>query len=584
MSVNFSQPSLIAAPSRRGLAAAIFGRWGGPGGRGGWALAAGGIALLVALPILGLLASFRALDGSVWLHLAATVLPGYVSNTLLLMAGVGAGTAILGVACAWLVTLCRFPFSRALEWALLLPMAFPAYVLAYAYTGLMDFAGPVQGLLRALTGWQGGDYWFPQLRSMGGAIAMMTLVLYPYVYMLARAAFLEQSVCVLEASRTLGCSPRQAFFRVALPLARPAVAGGVALALMEALNDFGTVQYFAVDTFTTGIYRTWLGLGQFDAAAQLALVLLIFVIVLLAVERSSRARGGIGATSTRYRELPRFRLRGWRAGAALTLCLLPVILGFVLPLALFVYWVAGDPALAGQDWLGRLVPVTRNSVILAMVAALLVVGLAMVVAYAQRLAGQGPLGAAVAIAARFSGLGYAMPGTVIAVGLLAPLTLADTALAGLLERLFGIDAGLLLTGTAGALLFAYVVRFLAVAANPLEAGLARITASMDHAARSLGRGPFGAFRAVHAPLIRPSLLTAGLLVFVDVMKELPATLLLRPFNFDTLAVQVYQLASDERLAESAPGAIAIVAVGILPVLLLSRAIARGRPGHAGGAD
>lgn len=539
-----------------------------------WLVAVLALAALVALPVLVVTGNLLVPSGDVWTHLAATVLGSYIGNSLLLMAGVGAGVAIGGVGTAWLVTMCRFRLSRTLEWALLLPMAMPAYVVAYTYTDLLDYSGPVQSALRAVFGWSSArDYWFPDIRSLGGAIAVMVMVLYPYVYILARAAFLEQSVCVLEASRTLGRGPWRAFAQVALPLARASIIAGIALALMETLNDFGTVQYFAVDTFTTGIYRTWLGMGQPIAAAQLGAVLMIFVAALIVTERLSRGGAKSHHTTSRYRRLPRIPLTGWRGGLALAFSTLPVLLGFVAPALVLAGWTlqVGLENSFGGDF-SRL---AGNSLILALIAGITAVAVALVLAYAQRLHPR-PL---IRFAVRVASLGYAVPGSVIAVGILVPLVAADRALAHGIESWTGRSPGLLMTGTIFALIYAYLVRFLAVSTNSIEASLAKVTPSLEAAARTLGCGTVSALRRVHIPMIRGSLLSAALLVFVDVMKELPATLIMRPFNFDTLATRTFTLASDERLADAGAPALAIVLVGLVPVLLLSRAIAKSRPGE-----
>ncbi|MEW5727576.1 MAG: iron ABC transporter permease [Pseudomonadota bacterium] len=527
----------------------------------GWTVATIVVAALVGAPVAVVAAHLLVPSGEVWAHLADTVLGLYVANSLWLMLGVGLGVTVGGVGAAWLVTMCRFPGARMLEWALLLPMAMPAYVVAYTYTGLLDYAGPVQAGLRALFGWSSArDYWFPEIRSLGGAIAVMALVLYPYVYMLSRAAFLEQSVCVLEASRTLGRGPWRGFLRVALPLARPAIAAGAALALMETLNDFGTVHYFAVDTFTTGIYRTWLGMGQPAVAAQLGALLMVFILGLVVVERASRGSRKYHHTTGRYRQLPRYRLRRGGRLAAQVFCFLPVLLGFLLPAGMLAAWAVetGAEAVFAADFLSIL----GNSFLLASVAAVLAVAVALVLAYAQRLHPTRPARAAV----RLASLGYAVPGSVIAVGTMLPLAQLGQAM------------GVMLIGSVAALVYAYLVRFLAVSFGSVESSLGKVTASMEAASRTLGQGAWGTLRRVHAPIIRGSLLSAGLLVFVDVMKELPATLIMRPFNFDTLAVRTFSLAGDERLAEAAAPALAIVLVGLVPVILLSRAIARSRPG------
>ena len=537
-----------------------------------WPLATLVIAAVVAMPVAVVASRVFIPTNGVWSHLAQTVLAEYVFNTIALGVIVGAGTLVIGVATAWTVTMCRFPGSRMLEWALLLPMAVPAYIMAYTYTDLLQFVGPVQTALREWFGWTRRDYWFPEIRSLGGAATMFTLVLYPYVYLLSRAAFLEQSVCVLEVSRTLGRGPWASFFRVALPLARPAIVGGVALALMEVLADFGTVQYFAVNTFTTGIYRTWFAMGEPVAAAQLAAALLGFVGVLLVMENWSRRQAKFHHTTARYRRLPTHRLRGGRAALALIGCGLPILLGFVVPSAVLVskaVEVGGDARLA-QNFL----PLAFNSLTLAAAAAALAVLLAVVLAYGKRLRPS----AAVAGATRIAALGYAVPGSVVAVGVLIPFAWIDNALDGFMRQHFGVSTGLLLSGTVAAVLFAYLVRFLAIAFNAVDSSFGKIRVNMDHAARVLGCTPGQTLRRVHAPLMWGSLLTAALIVFVDVMKELPATMIVRPFNFDTLAIRVYQMASDERLAEAAVSGLAIVAVGVIPVILLSRAIAASRPG------
>ena len=537
----------------------------------GWTVLTIAVAALVALPVLVVLSRVFAESNGVWGHLAETVLADYVVNTILLMVGVGALTLVIGVATAWLVTMHRFPGHRVFEWALLLPLAVPAYVMAYVYTDLLQFAGPVQTALRDITGWGPRDYWFPQIRSVGGAVAMMGLVLYPYVYLLARAAFLEQSVCVLEVSRTLGRGPWRSFGAVALPLARPAIVAGLALVLMETIADYGTVAYFGVPTFTTGIYRTWFGLGEPVAAAQLAAFLLLFVALLVGLERWSRGSARYHHTTTRYKHLPRRPLRGGRAAAAFLACAAPVALGFLVPagVLLDLALTVGDPY-----WGRRFTDFALNSFTLAAVTAALGVVVAVLLAYGVRLKPT-PVSRT---ATRAAALGYAVPGSVIAVGVLIPFAAFDNALDAAMRSLFGVSTGLLLTGTIAALVFAYLVRFLAVSYNTVEASLGKISPNIDQAARTLGHGPRATLLRVHAPLMRGGLLTAALLVFVDVMKELPATMIIRPFNFDTLAIRVYRLASDERLAEASTAALTIVAVGILPVILLSLAIAKSRPG------
>jgi iron(III) transport system permease protein len=507
--------------------------------------------------------------GGTWAHLASTVLGEYVTTTLVLVAGVGLGTTLLGIAVAWAVTHLDFPGRRTLEWALVLPLAMPAYVLAYAWTDLLQVAGPVQTWLRELTGWRVRDYWFPDVRSLGGAVAMLVLVLYPYVYLLVRAAFLERGMAVLEAGRSLGLSPWRAFRRIALPIARPAVVAGVALALMEALADYGTVSYFGVQTFTTGIYRAWFSLGDRTAAAQLSMALLLFVVLVLAFERASRGRARYALDATRRNPAEGHRLHGLRAAGALAGCSLPLLLGFVVPaLALLDMALASEAEVS----LGRLGELARHSVVLGGAAAAVAALVAVAVAYARRVEPSPVVRAAHGVAA----LGYAVPGSVIAVGTLIPLAFLDRGLAAAVQSATGVAPGLLLTGTIAALVYAIVVRTLAPALQTVDATLGRITPHMDDAARSLGLPPGEALRRVHLPLLRPGVLAAALLVFIDAMKELPATLVMRPFGFDTLATEAYRLASDERLAEAAVPSLAIVAVGVVPLVLLGRQLASTR--------
>lgn len=528
------------------------------------------VAVLAGLPAASVgLNIFVGGTSETWSHLARTVLPEYILNSLWLCLGVGAGVGTLGVTTAWLTAMHEFPGRRFFEWALVLPLAMPAYVMAYVYTDFLQFVGPLQTALRETFGWRHGDYWFPDIRTLPGAILMFVCVLYPYVYLLVRTAFLERASGMLEAARTLGMGPWRAFFAVSLPLARPAVVAGVALALMETLADYGTVAYFAVDTFTTGIYRAWFSLGDRVAAAQLAAMLLAFVLLLLMAERVSRGRARYHNTTGRNRPMAGARLRGLAAFLAFVGCLLPLLIGFVLPALLLLKMALTE----GDAQFGeRFLLLSRNSFVLAGITAGIGVLLALLMAYGARLSKS-------ALATglnRLVGLGYAVPGAVIAVGVLIPVTRLDNWLAGQWEQWFGSNPGLLLTGGIAALIYAYLVRFLAVALHTVESSLAKITPSMDDAARSLGLGQGATLRRVHVPMLRGSLFTAGLLVFVDVMKELPATLVMRPFNFDTLATQTYTLAADERLAEASTAALAIVAVGLLPLIALSRQVSRAR--------
>jgi iron(III) transport system permease protein len=535
-------------------------------------------AALVALPVFGVFASFVQAEGSreTLIHLAATVIPGAALETGLLVAMVMAGVVVLGTTSAWLVAAHEFPGRRVFEWALLLPLAMPGYIVAYAYTDFLQFAGPVQTLLRDSLGWRRGDYWFPDIRSLPGAAFVFTVVLYPYVYLLARTAFLARTASMIDAARSLGLTPWQTWLRVNLPLARPAVAAGALLAMMETLADYGAAAYFGLQTFTTAIYRAWYSLGDRIAASQLAAVLLLVVLVVMALEVRMRGRARFYSPPNTARPAPRAQLSRGGSVAAFIACCIPLALGFVLPVLILLHLLW--PTLGEAQW-GRYLGWLSNSLMIAAAAAALALSAVLGIAYAQRLLPAGHAARAVKLAAKAMNLGYAVPGAVIAVGILLPLAAFDNALDAALKSWFGVGTGLLLTGTVVALLYAYLVRYFAVAFQPVEAGLARITPTMDASARSLGSGPFEVFRRVHLPLLRPSLAAGALLVFVDVMKELPATLVLRPFNFDTLAVIAYQLAADERLGEAALPSLTLVLVGVVPVIMLSRAISRtSRPG------
>ncbi|MEM7761897.1 MAG: iron ABC transporter permease [Cyanobacteria bacterium P01_A01_bin.40] len=535
-----------------------------------WTIVVLVIALLIATPILFVFSSVFTKSGAIWEHLAATVLKDYLINSCLLMLLVGTGVCLIGVGTAWLVTMCRFWGSKWLEWALLLPLAAPAYLLAYAYTQMLGYFGPVQTGLRNLFGWQSfSEYWFPEIRSLWGAAVMLLLVLYPYVYLLARVAFIEQSVCTIEASRSLGCNPWRSFFTVALPLARPAITAGLALALMETLNDLGTVEYFGVNTFTTGIYRTWLGLGERAAAAQLAACLMIFILILILWERRSRNAAQYYDSSSSTKRLTPFQLNLGHSILALVFCLIPVVCGFIIP-GLYLLQLTLNNLNTAFDrdfW-----SLANHSFILAILTAILATIVSLLMAYGQRLEPSWLMKTAVRIAA----MGYAIPGSVIAVGILIPVAEVDNIIDSWMRATFNTATGLLLSGTIVSLIFAYLVRFLAVAFGSIESSLNKIAPSLDDASRSLGYGSTSTLWKVHTPLMSGGLLTSAMLVFVDVMKELPATLVIRPFNFDTLGIRVYQYASDERLAEAAAPALAIVLVGIIPVILLSWRITHSR--------
>jgi iron(III) transport system permease protein len=530
------------------------------------------LSILFSIPLAVVFGSIFFPEKEIWSHLSETVLTDYIVNSLALLVGVGSISLLLGVIPAWLVTMYRFPLSRYLEWALLLPMAMPAYIIAYSYTGMLDVAGPLQMTIREFTGWQYRDYWFPEVRSLGGAIVMLSLVLYPYIYLLARAAFIEQSICVLEVSRTLGCNAFSAFRRVALPLARPAIMVGLSLVIMETLADYGTVQYFGVSAFTTGIFRTWFGLGNSLAAAQLSALLLVFVSVFLYLEKRSRRQARFHHTSSTYSSLMQQQLDKGQGIVALGLCSTPLIFGFIVPVYFLIGWALDTYSeVLGEDFYLLLF----HSLLLAFITAILALGIALFMAYSNR----NSASFINRFMVRFVSMGYAIPGTVIAVGVLIPFAWFDNTLDAFLTRNFNISSGLLISGTLLTLVFAYLVRFLAVSINTVEAALVKIKPVMDEVAKTTGMKPGSIIKRVHMPMMRGSLLTALLLVFVDVLKELPATLILRPFNFNTLAVRAYELANEERLADAAVPALAIVIAGIIPVIMISNSISRSRAGY-----
>lgn len=528
-----------------------------------WKISSVAIASLVFFPLLTLIWISLGANSEVWSHLASTVLVDYVTTSIFLMVGVAALTLSVGVGAAWLVTHYKFTGSSLFSWALLLPLAVPTYITAYSYTGLLDVAGPVQSLLRQLIQRDVGAYWFPEIRSLHGAIFVIGFVLYPYVYLLARSAFLEQSGSLQDVSRLLGLSKKQTFFKITLPIARPAIVAGVSLALMETLADYGAVSYFGLSTFTTGIFRTWYGLDSVSGAAQLALMLLSFIIVLMVIEKQSRKRSAY-QTKKKSQQKNTPRLTGKSNWLAFSLASLPVLLGFVLPMFQLIVWAikTHEALFTSEFW--RLV---TNTVGLASVTSLIALTFALTIAYSSRIAPN----ALTLWCKRIVGLGYAVPGTIIAVGTLIPLARIDNQVDAWFRASFDVSTGLILSGTLAALVIAYLVRFLAVALGSIDSGLGTISLNIDFAARSLGQTPLRTVRKIHIPILKSSLITALLIVFVDVMKELPATLILRPFNFNTLAVRAYELASDERLMDASLASIFIVLAGLAPVILLTKA-------------
>ncbi|RQS73089.1 iron ABC transporter permease [Burkholderia sp. Bp8963] len=535
-----------------------------------WLVAALVIAAAVAAPLATLICAALDADFAHWRHLAEFVLPQALANTLLLLAGVGAIVTAVGTGCAWLVTAYDFPGRRALTWALLLPLAVPTYIVAFAYLDLLHPIGPVQGAIRWLLGFDSPrQFRLPDLRSLPGAIFVLGFVLYPYVYLSTRAMFVTQSASLLEAARTLGAGRVATFWRVVVPLARPAIAVGASLALLETLNDIGASEFLGVQTLTVSVYTTWITRSDLAGAAQIALAMLAIVVGMIALERYGRRRQRY-THGRRMRPIAPRRLTGPAAWSAATLGWLPVLLGFGAPAAYLAVETAKRLHLVGGVS-AQLLTGLANTLTVALAATAATLACGLIVAWAARTqrdssgsgggAGTGPA----RVCARIASLGYAVPGTVLAIGLLLPFAAADRAIGALLGR-----DGLILMGSVGALVIAYTVRFLAISAGSIEAGLARIPPSLEQAARSLGETAGGTLRRVHLPLLRPAMTTSALLVFVDAMKELPATLLLRPLNFDTLATWLYAEAARGTYEEGAVAAFAIVLAGLVPVILLAR--------------
>ncbi len=528
------------------------------------------LLVVLALPVLSVFSYVGVDTQGLWVHLAQTVLSTYVANTFLLTAGVVASALVAGVGTAWLITMYEFPFRRMLEFALVLPLAMPAYILAYAYADLLQVTGPVQSALREATGWGVRDYWFPGIRSLGGAVFVLGAALFPYVYLVTRAAFLEQSMSAVEVARTLGLTRLQAFRRVAVPMARPAIVAGATLVAMETLADFGAVKYFDLETFTTGIYRAWFAYGNPAAAAQLASILLASVFVVVTLEQASRGTRRYASAVGAYRDIRPWKLEGWRGAGATVACLLPVTFGFILPAIVLVMMTLDVQQALSTE---RLAALAFNTATLAVVAATAAVGLAAIVSFVA--------GRSASVArqlARFTYLGYATPGVVVGVGLLIVAGAADALVRAIAEDAGGVTLGLVLSGSFAVLIYAYLVRFFAVAHGPIDAAFVKQGPRYGEAARTLGLTPGAVLWRVDLPLMRGTLMAAAALVFVDVMKELPATMILRPFNFDTLATEAFQLATTERLDQAAAPSLAIAAAGLIPVLLLCFGMRRVRPG------
>ena len=550
------------AHTRRGFGMSLAWLW--RGGTAGWTVASAAIAFVVMMPLLALLVLGFGGSGDLWPHLLAYVLPEAVGTTLLLLAGVGVMVTTIGTLTAWLVTAYDFYGRRWLEWALLLPLAMPTYIIAYSYLDLLHPIGPLQSGLRYLMGLSSPrDLVLPDIRSLGGCILLFGFVLFPYVYIATRAMFHMQVASLVEVAHTLGAGRLGVFFRVALPLARPAIAVGTSLALMEALNDVGASEFLGVRTITVSIYTTWINRSNLGGAAQIALLMLLVIIVLVGVERYARRHQRYVGNARQGHRLTRQNLAPLTGLLAFAACAMPVVAGFVMPVA---YLVVEAVARLRQFGLSPdIVSQTLHSVGVAALATVIALVLGLVLTFTVRQNSNG----LTRLLQRLAAFGYAVPGTVLALGLLSPLAWLDSGLDTLSQKLFGHGSALFVFASGGALVTAYVVRFLTMSAGGLETGFQRIPPSLDQAGRTLGANPFGLLLRVHLPLIRPALLSAGLLVFVDCMKELPATLLLRPLNFETLATHVYGEASRGTYEDGSIAALAIVLFGLVPVMLIA---------------
>ncbi|KGY12328.1 iron ABC transporter permease [Vibrio tubiashii] len=530
-----------------------------------WKTSSGALAVLLVLPILAIFITAVGETNELFAHLMSTVMPTYAYNTLVLVAGTMALSLVFGVPSAWIMAMCRIPGERVLQWALVLPLAMPGYIVGYIFTDWFDFAGPVQILLRDLTGWGPGDYWFPDIRTLTGAIIVLALVFYPYVYLLCRAAFMEQNVSLLQSARLLKCSPLESFRRISLPLVRPSIAVGLSLVAMETIGDFGTVSYFAVNTLTTAVYDTWLGYSSLTAAAKISAIMLVVVILLLSAERYSRRKQKLFQSQFSSREDFRYELSGWKKWAAVLWCWGLVCVAFIFPLGQLIIYAYKYFA---QSWTVEFRQYALNSLYVSLSAAVLGVLVALVVNFCQRV---NPGRSSLAFM-RLSSMGYAVPGTVLAIGVMVPVLFMDHLVNDIAKAMEWGRPGLILSGSMFAIIFAMVVRFSAVAIGSIESSLSKVSPSLDMASRTMGCGANTMLWRVHLPLVRRGALIAGLLVFIESMKELNAALLLRPFNFETLATYVYNFASDEHLELAALPAVLLVLVGLVPLVIVNRSL------------
>ncbi|KZK71479.1 iron ABC transporter permease [Shewanella baltica] len=531
-----------------------------------WSLAGYAVATILVLPLVALILQALQPDEAVFGHLMATVLPTYIINSLLLIFWVSLGALLLALPCAWLMARCEFVGRRYLQWALLLPLAMPGYIVAYVYTDLLDYAGPVQRSLRSIFGWSSPqDYFFPDIRTLGGAACMLSLVLFPYIYLLARTAFMEQSLSLAHASRIMGCSPWQSFWRLSLPMARPALAVGVALVAMETAADFATVNYFAVPTLTTAVYDTWLGYGNLTAAAKLSAIILLVVFSLIGFERFARRKQQLFQKQSRIQASDLYRLSAAQTAVALSFCATLLLLAFLLPFGILLSYAIGY---FEQSWDESFWQLSLNSLSLALITSFICCLIALLLMFVRRISPR----SSDALPSRLASTGYALPGTVLAIGVLVPLTMLDFAINDLADLLGLNGPGLILTGSVVALIFAFCVRFVAIAIGSVESSYKRISPSLDMVSLTMGQGPRQLLQRVHLPLLGKGLFAGALLVFIESMKELPAALLLRPIGFENLATYVFQFVSDEKLEHGALAAIVIVLVGLVPLIYLNRSL------------
>ncbi|ELI5738541.1 iron ABC transporter permease [Vibrio fluvialis] len=530
-----------------------------------WKTSSVALATLLVLPILAIFVTAIGQTDDVFAHLLSTVMPTYAFNTVVLTLSVMALALLFGIPSAWLMAMCRLPGEKVLQWALVLPLAIPGYIVGYIFTGWFDYAGPIQVWLREQTGWMAGEYYFPDIRSLAGASIVLALVLYPYVYLMCRAAFMEQNVSLLQSARLLKCSPWESFRRISLPLVRPSIAVALSLVAMETVGDFGTVSYFAVNTLTTAVYDTWMNYSNLTAAAKISAVMLVIVLLLLSAERYSRRRQKLYQSQFNSHEDFRYALRGWKKWLALLWCWGLVCVAFIFPLLQLLSYAY---TYFEQSWTAEFREYALNSLQVSLSAALIGVAVALVVNFYSRLKSN-----RVSVALmRLSSMGYAVPGTVLAIGVMVPVLTLDHAVNDVAKAMQWGRPGLIFSGTMFAIIFALIVRFSAVAIGSIESSLNKISPSLDMAARTMGCQANAMLWRVHLPLVRRGALIAGLLVFIESMKELNAALLLRPFNFETLATYVYNYASDEHLELAALPAVLLVLVGLIPLVVVNRSL------------